>query len=36
MKVKLGGEQFSLKEGETEVPEFAAVFFAARGAAEPL
>ncbi|MDD5501985.1 MAG: DNA primase catalytic subunit PriS, partial [Candidatus Thermoplasmatota archaeon] len=25
MKVKLGGEQFSLKEGETEVPEFAAV-----------
>jgi DNA primase small subunit len=36
MKVKLGGEQFSLKEGETEVPEFAAVFLMARGAAEPL
>ena len=35
-KIKLGGEKFALVEGETEVPEFAAVFFVARGAAEPV
>jgi DNA primase small subunit len=33
-KVKLKGEVFDLKEGDTEVPEYAAIFFMCRRAAE--
>ncbi|PKK85999.1 MAG: DNA primase catalytic subunit PriS [Thermoplasmata archaeon HGW-Thermoplasmata-1] len=36
MRVTIGGEEFNLKEGETEVPEFMAVFLVGRRAATPL
>jgi DNA primase small subunit len=34
MDIEIGGERFSLKAGEAELPEFAAIFIMARGAAE--